>query len=407
MSGYPAIRTTWRAMAGRWQPVAFLLPVLIAVGIDMAVVLPSASDTGVYQRYAHAALNSPLLHSLPKEYPAAALAIYLLPLLLPVKYLITFAVITALGTVALVLCSDGLAAHPGWSRRTTIYLLVGAGAIIFGRYDVFPALATFLAVEAARRDRWGRAWAWVVVGGLLKLFPFLLLPGFLFAEHARTGRWAVRRAAVACVPVALMVFVQSILSPGSVLSPVRYELNRDFELESLSSSLTLLTDPLHVKWKFQYGGWEIFGAYHNVIAVAVLLATITGILAVWRFAALGRLSVEATSLAVLSVSVLGDKAFSPQYLIWLAPLWAYWPLRRGWLAAAALTTLVFPFLYIEATRLGPSYYFATGAASLRNVVLAVATACWAREQLRARQTTKIPFALGAGEPARHDYATVG
>ena len=71
---------------------------------------------------------------------------------------------------------------------------------------------------------------------------------------------------------------------------------------------------------------------------------VAGIVAIWRFAALGRLSVEATSLAVLSVSVLGDKAFSPQYLIWLAPLWAYWPLRRGWLAAAALTTLVFPFL---------------------------------------------------------------
>ena len=45
------------------------------------------------------------------------------------------------------------------------------------------------------------------------------------------------------------------------------------------------------------------------------------------------LSVEATSLAVLSVSVLGDKAFSPQYLIWLAPLWAYWPFRRGWVVS--------------------------------------------------------------------------
>ena len=109
------------------------------------------------------------------------------------------------------------------------------------------------------RTSWGRAWAWAVVGGLLKLFPFLLLPGFLLAEHARTGRWAIRRAAVACVPVALVAGVQSLLSPGSVLSPVRYELNRGFELESLAGGLTLLTDPLHVKWRFEYGGWEIFG----------------------------------------------------------------------------------------------------------------------------------------------------
>src|SRR5271157_296524 len=117
MSGYPAMRTKWRAVAGRWQGVVFLLPVLIAVAMDFAVLLPSASDTAVYHRYANAALASPLLHSLPKEYPAAALAIYFLPLLLPVKYLIAFALIAALGTIALVLCSDGLPAHPGWARR--------------------------------------------------------------------------------------------------------------------------------------------------------------------------------------------------------------------------------------------------------------------------------------------------
>jgi len=407
MSGYPAVRTKWRALAGRWQGVAFLLPVLFAVGIDLAFLLPVATDTGIYHRYAHEALSSPLLHSLPKEYPAAALAIYLLPLLLPVKYLIGFVLIAALGTTALVLCSDGLPTHPGWSRRTTIYLLVGASAILFVRYDVFAALATFLAVDAARKDKWGRAWAWSVLGGLLKLFPFLLLPGFLLAEHARTGRWAIRRAAIACIPVALVVGVQSVLSPGSVLSPIRYELNRGFELESMAGGLTLLTDPLHAKWKFQYGGWEILGANHDVIAVLVLLATLIGILAVWRFAAVGRLSVEATSLAVLSVSILGDKAFSPQYLIWLAPLWAYWPLRRGWLATGALTTLLFPFLYIEASQLGPSYYFATGAALLRNVVLIVATACWAREQLQARQARTVPLGLSTEVAVRHDYATVG
>ncbi len=212
--------------------------------MDFAISVPSASDTALYHRYANEALTSPLLHSFPKEYPAAALAIYMLPLLLPIKYLITFALIAALGTIALVLCSDGLPAHPGWSRRTIIYLLLGTGAVILGRYDVFPALATFLAVDAARRDKWGHAWTWGVLGGLLKLFPFLLLPGFLLAEHARTGRWAIRRAAVACIPVALVACVQSVLSPGSALSPIRYELNRGFELESLSAGLTLLTRPV-------------------------------------------------------------------------------------------------------------------------------------------------------------------
>ncbi len=324
--------------------------------MDFAVLLPSASDTAVYHRYANEALTSPLLHSLPKEYPAAALAIYLLPLLLPVKYLIAFALIAALGTIALVLCSDGLPAHPGWSRRTTIYLLVGASAILFGRYDVFPALATFLAVDAARKDKWGRAWAWGVVGGLLKLFPFLLLPGFLLAEHARTGRWAIRRAAVACIPVALVGLCTERPFAGQRTVAHSLRAQQGFRAREPARRPDTFDRPVTCQVEIPIRGLGNLRAHHNVIAILVLLATITGIVAVWRFAALGRLSVEATSLAVLSVSVLGDKAFSPQYLIWLAPLWAYWPLRRGWLAAAALTTLVFPVLYMEAHSLGPSYY---------------------------------------------------
>ena len=270
------------------------------------------------------------------------------------------------------------------------YLLVGAGAVVCGRYDIFPALATFLAVDAARKDQLGRAWTWGVVGGLLKLFPFLLLPGFLLAEHERTGRWAIRRAAVACVPLALLACVQSLLSPGSTLSPLRYELNRGFEFEGLPAGLTLLTDPFHAKWKFQYGGWEILGRYQNLISILVLPATVAGVVAVWRFAARGRLSVEATSLAVLSVSVMGDKAFSPQYFIWLAPLWAYWPLRSGWVTAAALTTLVYPLVFIEAGLLGPGYYFATGTAMARNVVLIMATACSARDSSRLDRSGHSP-----------------
>ena len=133
-----------------------------------------------------------MFHSLPREYPAPATALFLAPLALPFSYALGFALLAAAGAVALVLSSDGLAEYPGWSRRTCIYLLVGSAAVVFARYDVFPALAALLAVEAARREQWGRAWAWAVVGGLLKLFPFLLLPGFLIAERVQTGKWPLQ-----------------------------------------------------------------------------------------------------------------------------------------------------------------------------------------------------------------------
>ena len=60
--------------------------------------------------------------------------------------------------------------------------------------------------------------------------------------------------------------------------------------------------------------------------------------AVWVLGYRGLLSVVAVSLAVLSIAVFSEKSFAPQYLMWLAPFWAYWPIRRGWVVAALLTT---------------------------------------------------------------------
>jgi hypothetical protein len=350
----------------------------------MDFALSLQSDATIYHHYVNQALASPLFHILPKEYPAPALALYLVPLLLPLPYIAGFAVLAVVATMSLLLCSDGLPAFPGWSRRAAIYLLIGAAAVVFSRYDVFPALATFLAVNSARRNRWGRAWAWTVVGGLLKLFPLVLVPGFLIAERARTGHWPLRRLFASCVPFAAVAAVQSILAPGSALSPLLYEARRGFELESVAGDLTLLTDPFHIKWLFSYGSWEVVGDFHTVISLLMTAAMVGGLIAIWRLAFQGRLSIEACSLAVLSVAVLGDKAFSPQYLIWLVPLWAYWPLRRGWVVAAALTTLVFPFLFIEAGLLGHGYYPATIVSLLRNTVLIVATVRWLQDLLHAR-----------------------
>ena len=387
-------------VARRWRGIAVLTPVLIALCMDLALSMPS--DVTIYHHYVHQALTSPLFHTLPKEYPPAALVLFMLPLLAPVKYAVGFAVLAIVATLALLLCSDGLPAFPGWSRRVAIYLLVGASAVLLSRYDIFPALATFLAVESARRGRWRRAWVWVVIGGLLKIFPLVLVPGFLVAERARTGRWPVGRVVAACVPFTVMAAVQSAFAPGSAFSPLLYEARRGFEFESVAGALTLLSDPLHIKWLFSYGSWEIVGSYHTVISLVVSLAMLGGLLAVWRLAYQRRLSVEACSLAVLSLAVLGDKAFSPQYLIWLVPLWAYWPLRAGWLTAAAVTTVVYPFLFLEGGLHGHDFYAAAAVAVVRNVVLIVVTTRWLREQVHARELGDPLLKAPIGAPALHE-----
>ena len=225
-----------------------------------------------------------------------------------------------------------------------------------------------------------------MLGGLLKLFPLLLLPGFLIAERRSTGRWALRRVAATLAVFAATAAAQILHSPGSLSTPFSYEFHRGFEIESLPSSLTLLASPLHVHWIYAFGASETVGPLHGLIGVSLDVLVVTALGSIWWLAVRGRLRVEAVSLAVFSVAVLGDKAFSAQYLIWLIPLWAYWELRRGWLIAACLTTVVFPFMYFEAHFIGPDHYVPTAVAGLRNIVLLVSTLWWLREQLAATRS---------------------
>ena len=376
----PASARSLACLRARWREISVPALALLVLGWVAADLLPKA-DVDLYAHYAHAALVAPLLHAFPKEYPGASLGVFLLPKLLPIPYTAAFSVLMSLVLVAFLVSSDGLPGRPGWSRRVALYLGLGTLAVLLARYDLVPALAGLLAVERARSGRWGRAWAWAMLGTLLKLFPALLLPGFLIAERRRTGRWAWRRILASTGAVAAMAGLQAWRAPGSLVSPFRYELHRGFELESLASSLTLLANPVHASWVFGYGAVETVGAHLGLIGALVDLCALAALVGIWRLAWHGRLGLEATSLAVLTVAVLGEKAFSEQYLIWIIPFWAYWELRRGWLVAAALSTVVYPLLYLEADLAGPSFYFPTAIAGVRNVVLLVTTALWLREQL--------------------------
>ncbi len=374
-------------VAARWRSARVPVLLLMGAGVLFAAASPNftrsySSDVRLYEQYATAALASPVFHALPREYPALALGVFVAPLALPLAYSLAFALLAAAAGLTLVLSSDGLPGCPGWSRRTCYYLLMGTIAVVFARYDVLPALAAVMAVEGARKGKWGRAWTWAVAGGMLKLFPFLLLPGFLIVERTQTGKWASRRVVAACVPVALITVAQLLVAPASVLSPLRYQLRRGFELSSLQGSVTFLLDPMHVRWISGFGSIEVVGPDYLAISVVVTGLILLSLVVVWALAGRGQLSVVAVSLAVLSIAVLSEKSFAPQYLIWLAPFWAYWPMRRGWAAVALLTTLIYPLLYGEAADFGPSYYLPTAIAVVRNVVLLAVTVAWLLEQLQ-------------------------
>lgn len=355
-----------------------------AIAAAAALLLhPFEQDIVVYHIYGLRLLHGSSQGHLPVEYPALSALAFAFPLVLPVPYAVGFVLLMWATLAVLFATARRLGADSAWLDRTTLYLGLGTVMIVFARYDLLPALSTLVAVLEARRRRWGPAWLAAIVGGALKLFPFLLLPGFFLAEWRERGRPPWRRGLSAAAVVAAYAGLQHVLAPGSLLSPIRFEWQRGFEYSSVGGSIMALIDPLHLRWVMAFNNHEVFGSGFSTIRTLLSLGAVVAILAIWALAWRHVLDVATVSLAVLSVAVLTDRAFAPQYLVWLAPLWALWPLRRSWVAAAALTTLTYPIGLALTAVDGHSFAPATFIAVARNVVLVAGTCAWFAERLKS------------------------
>lgn len=370
--------------AERHSTVALALLVLLVLTLAWlaSLVLPPEEDVLVYHGYGSAILHHGLAPGLPKEYPALAGLLFLLPALVPISYQAVYAGLSGAGFALMIWAGRRFGEE--WTRTVLLYSVASCFGILLSRYDVFPAVAIVFAVAAAREDRWGRAWAWAVLGGLLKLIPFLLLPGFLIHERSRTGSWPLRRVLICALVLIGWGVTQELVAPGTLLSPLSFEAHRGFEYASLPGTLTLLVTPLHARWIHAYNNIEIVGSGHAVIAVLMVVLALVGMILVWGSAHRRGLGVETTSLLALSIAVICNKSLAPQYLLWLAPLWALWSIRKTWLAAAVLSSLVYPFLFSVALHyhLRQPLLAATGLAGLRNLLLIFGTVAFAWRTLR-------------------------
>jgi hypothetical protein len=377
-----------RARFERWRPVVLPAVVLWLLAAVTSVGYLHPFDVTEYQRYAHAALRAPLLHRLPLEYPAPALVVFLLPLLLPIGYAWAFAVLT--GVVLLVLVTSyersGVAGWDGHSaRRLVVYLTLGSVMVLAGRYDLFAATAAFLSVRGARRGRWAAAWTWSSVGVALKLFPVALWPVFLVAEWRRTGSLPVRRLWWMAASVVAVAVAPGLVDRGAALNALHYYLHRPAEIGSLPAGLSVLFDWHGATWVDTFHSVNVVSGITGGLSVAVEATAAAGCLWTWWAQARGRLSLEAACLATLTAVVLGSKVLSVQYLMWLMPLWALYRFRVPWLLAAAANLVIFPYA-ASAQGLGylPGHAFAvslTLTLLARDVLIAVGTGAWLRSEL--------------------------
>ena len=362
--------------------IALEVGTVVAAAAVAAAVMGQQQDLVLYRLYAMALFHQPLAHAMPHEYPALTSLLFAGPYLSHIPYDVAFGLVMATAFGALMFVGRAFGAI--WQRRVLLYVLLGPVYVMLGRYDLLVALTIVLAVRAARREHWPAAWGWVLAATLLKVFPIVLLPGFIIAERRRTGRYPLRRS-IALTAVLLGIgAIQQVVAPGTVLHPLQYEAHRGFEYSSLPGSITFLLDPAGAQWHRAYLTTEIFGPGFTVLSVVMIVAAIAGLGAVWVLAFRGRLTVEAVSLLVITILILTNKSFAPQYLLWLAPLWAFWRLRRSWILVAIITAVTFPLGSGIAMRLGfPPLLFITTIGVVRNLVLVAGSLAWLGEILRA------------------------
>jgi Glycosyltransferase family 87 len=370
--------------------VALLCVCLLGL-IQFAIHGPyGAGDIRVYHRYAidfWAGKNA--FHILPIEYPPLSIVVFSLSVLPPIgDYATVYAFWMA------VLFMVGYFAFRRFSSRHNatlyaVYLLLGATGAVLGRFDLFPALLTVAAFWAARRHHFMVAYLLLAAGALLKLYPLALVP-VLMIEHRRfpmmSGRtWrlpVVKGAAAVGALVVASLAIGFALEGWNSLSTFYYAAARPLQVESLGATLLWLGSFAGFSAVTEHGwsSYNLVGPLQSGIMALLAFAGLAGLAWVYWRSWLGRLDFGRALLAVICVTLLTSKVFSPQYLIWALPLVVEVEgIDAVWLLICACTTLIYPVLYVNEHIFGtpgPLPYTGTflGAIAIRNAALIVATA---------------------------------
>ncbi len=343
------------------------------------------------------------------EYPLPAVAVLGVPWLLAgalgVGYgavLTTAAVATDLGfTVLLRRLATG-----GGDRATLVWVLAVPllGSTAYARFDLLPGvLAGTALLLLARLPR--TALGLAVAGAGVKLWPALLVPGFL----ARVRRRRAAFATAAVLAVLLAGATVSVAGAGRLLSPLAYQADRGLQIESVAATPAIVLwwhDPS--RWSIHYAaskayevtgpGVPVLGALSTVATVAWALGLAYVWARVWRHRdRVGTRAVVWLSLAAVAGAVATGKVLSPQYLLWLLPLAAaavaVSPGRAvlAWtgvlLLATGCTHLVFPTFYAGLTLRSGHVGVAVLLLVARNVLVGVLAAAAWWQLVRALRTT--------------------
>jgi glycosyl transferase family 87 len=298
-------------------------------------------------------------HALPPEYPLLTLVPFSLPLLAPAQwYQVVFAICMAIlaGIIYLLLKryrSTSAAIAFG------IYLVLGSWATAEGRFDLIPAGLMLGAVILAARARWKWAFALLALATLFKFYPAILIPPFLIAQQMQSkekwfawSRWS--GLGVFLGICAVVTIISLLLNVANTLYPFTYFQNRPIQVESFPATLLWLGSFLGhpIQYTFQYQSLDFLSSLSNKVSLLSTLLLGAGLLYTFWLQWRGKIDLSMACLLTMLILLITGKVFSPQYLIWVAPLVAYaggwnWKWLLSWGSVSILTTVIFPYLYVD------------------------------------------------------------
>jgi hypothetical protein len=281
-------------------------------------------------------------------------------------------------------------------RMTTglwLWLLVlpALGPIVLAMPDLIPAVLTAAALLAAAGARHRVGGALLSFAGALKLWPLAGLPALALPGSARQRATMLN----AFILMALATSFATVAAGGAarILSPLVWQHARGLHVEALAALPFLwarLLD-LGTEWTTtvtQFNCFEVRGPGVDLALQSTAVATAVALIGAallhvraFRAPESARTPALATRLLVLTVLLVlaSSKVLSPQYLIWLAaPLavlgtLAVAPLERFdamlFVAACALTQVVFPLNYPALVNEGELRGWVLATLTLRDVLL--------------------------------------
>ncbi|RJO60752.1 MAG: DUF2029 domain-containing protein [Dehalococcoidia bacterium] len=360
------------------------------------------------------------------EYPPGALAVFYLPGLVSdnlQEYETAFTFEMLLFDLIGLLLVLGIGRKAGispWSCLIGYTLaMVAIGSIMVQRFDMVPAVITLGAVYAFSRGNYKIAWAILAIGTMIKLSPGLLAPLFLIYQWRRGGLRSVIPSVAAFAAVTLLIAVPLLaLDRHGFISSFTIQGQRALQLESTYSSLLLLGNSLGIVSAYPIQGsisYDIASSLAGPLARYSFVFMGVGLLAVYGLyyrncrklaRSHARFTPESTALAdllnysfaAIVLLLVTSKVFSPQFMVWLYPLF---PLVSGrfrstlwviFLTASCLTWYIYPLHYYELIDI---QQLAADALILRNTLLIFAAVLLLGEKATTaeKNTTDAPLEL--------------